>query len=1533
MTASYGPHPLRPLNTTTRHGFDEQYKSEQLLESLANGFIFYFDDKRHKTNGSSVAEETKNLDTDHYYQPISDWKIMKDRQKTVSAALLLCLNLGVDPPDVVKTNPCARIEAGIDALNFQDSKKAIEQIGKNLQAQYETLSLRTRFKQSLDPCVEDVKRFCNSLRRTSKEDRILFHYNGHGVPKPTPSGEIWVFNRGYTQYIPVSLYDLQTWLGAPCIYVYDCNSAGNIVTNFQNFVQKRIKDDEDGKHDVAAPSPTLAYTDCFQLASCRADELLVMSPELPADLFTCCLTSPIDISVKVFLMQSPLKYSKYNILFESSSGISEYDSNAKTTLKLPNFKVPGLLSDRRTPLGELNWVFTAITDTIAWTSLPRPLFKKLFRHDLMVAALFRNFLLAKRIMPWYNCHPVSDPSLPDIIAEHPIWKSWDLAMDEILSKLVDDIQNVPQNSDFETNIILRQQDSLQNPQHKQSVQTQSDAKMGSIQTQSRFAIGNLSTMSLANHPSIQSSQKKLSVSNLQGISQQGQKQFTGFFEQNLTAFELWLKYASNTRNPPEQLPIVLQVLLSQVHRIRALVLLSRFLDLGPWAVYLSLSIGIFPYVLKLLQSPAPELKPILVFIWARIMAIDYKSIQADLLKERGYMYFVNILVPDWNPNQSATSSSSLNNSSPLTINAKASFNENRNQSFQQIAAVNGAQTGVPHHPNETTDEQKAMAVFILSAFIRDFSHGQKQCFGIDLINRLYLYIQNSEVPLLRQWSIVLIGQFCHHNPLHKFICMELNIIDAIVKSLNDPVPEVRAVSLLALSEFISDADDVEILLKSQQVFEQQYQQLHSQLQQLQNTTNQQYQQVEIQQMKIEHQLQLCQEIQSQLQNVDFGKLKQQSVSNLVATLTLIDDGSPLVRKEIIMFFSKFVNRYINFFIVVAFDILTEEIMQLESSEKGKEGDIGKNSSSHGSIFSTLWKALLILAGDPYTENRMLAGKIIDFILYEISLHKDLGPPFLKMNEYLVRRSSNLTQGVTLGFNTSRVKVIGKNNVEVSTSKLKYMDDEQDLVADSPSQYFLNRFFSTLGFKDQPLSNSYPSSDNETPKSTSDENHPTHPSTPKNTSVQTHEKKESIILPLKSTLLDYCYEYFQEPQMRKQEVDEPGSIEYNIRLWRRSRNEKIIEDTQIEKRLSLYGDWSHRMAMFDNKTQPKLLKFAQFENYLVATDERDCITVYDWNEDTVLSKFSNNNPFSTKITSLTFLNEDDSTLLLSGSSDGIFKIYKDFQSAADNSVVSAWRGLSDMLLTARSSGLLTEWQQIRGSLLATGDVKVIRIWDAHTETVEIDIPAKTSALVTSITSDQLASDIFVCGFVDGSLRIYDRRIDPRDAMVRLWRSGNGRQRTAINNVQMQRGGYRELVSGTTNGTVELWDIRSQEPVNYFSVSDRSQQQSSTNKISTMTSMQLHEHAPIIATGTKQISLWTTAGDLLSSFNNIHNNNSGGVAGTLAATGITSGLSSNPSVPGTFLSSLAFHPHKMMIAASNSHDSRISIYNCQDKRFDY
>jgi len=87
-----------------------------------------------------------------------------------------------------------KIDIFLDPLSVSP-QKALETIGSNLQKQYERWQPRARYKQSLDPTVEEVKKLCTSLRRNAKEERVLFHYNGHGVPKPTTNGEIWVFNR------------------------------------------------------------------------------------------------------------------------------------------------------------------------------------------------------------------------------------------------------------------------------------------------------------------------------------------------------------------------------------------------------------------------------------------------------------------------------------------------------------------------------------------------------------------------------------------------------------------------------------------------------------------------------------------------------------------------------------------------------------------------------------------------------------------------------------------------------------------------------------------------------------------------------------------------------------------------------------------------------------------------------------------------------------------------------------------------------------------------------------------------------------------------------------------------------------------------------------------------------------------------------------------------------------------------------------------------------------------------------------------
>lgn len=100
--------------------------------------------------------------------------------------------------------------------------------------------------------------------------------------------------------------------------------------------------------------------DIVILSACRPNELLPQDPEFPADLFTACLTTPLKVALRWLLPRS-LVHDK------------------RITPDLVD-NIPGFTNERKTPLGELNWIFTAITDTIAWNVLPRELFQKLFRQ-------------------------------------------------------------------------------------------------------------------------------------------------------------------------------------------------------------------------------------------------------------------------------------------------------------------------------------------------------------------------------------------------------------------------------------------------------------------------------------------------------------------------------------------------------------------------------------------------------------------------------------------------------------------------------------------------------------------------------------------------------------------------------------------------------------------------------------------------------------------------------------------------------------------------------------------------------------------------------------------------------------------------------------------------------------------------------------------------------------------------------------------------------------------------------------------------
>ncbi|CAG8664906.1 6271_t:CDS:2, partial [Racocetra persica] len=956
----------------------------------------------------------------------------------------------------------------------------------------------------------------------AKEERVLLHYNGHGVPKPTASGEIWCFNKHFTQYIPVSLGDLQSWLGSPCIYVFDCSAAGNILESFKRFSEQRYL--ENNRPESSAPLN-------IQLAACGPNETLPMHPHLPADLFTSCLTSPIEIALRWFVLQNPLpSYLTVDMVM----------------------KLPGRLQDRRTPLGELNWIFTAITDTIAWNVLPRDLFKQLFRQDLMVAALFRNFLLAERIMRRYQCKPMSHPELPPT-HDHPMWDSWDLAVDMCLAQL----------------------------------------------------------------PSL------LSAEN--GGTEVEYKHST-FFDEQLTAFQVWLSKGSVSQKPPEQLPIVLQVLLSQVHRSRALGLLSKYLDLGPRAVSLALSIGIFPYVLKLLQSPAADLKPPLVFIWARILAVD-RSCQQDLLKEHGYNYFVNILSPN----------------SMLNI------------------------------PNEA--EHRAMCAFILAIFCTNFNQGQVACKKALVLQACLARIGDVDA-LLRQWACLCIGQYWTNYADAKSEGIENQAHLKLFGLLNDPVPEVRASALYALGTFIGDLERTEQIVN------------------------------------IEHNI-------------------------AINALDANNDASPLVRRELVIALSYIVNAYSEHFIRVAYEELQEIHRRVVATRQRPR------ESRPSSVYTCVWKALLNLSADPDAEVAQLAATVVDAI---------------------------------------NTQLLESSHIENVTIALRQVLQEQGTQDTESFRASLNK---------------QPSYDD--------------------------------ILPLKSKFFDWSCEYFREPQMKPAESEQSGSIDDNVRSWRRKRNENIIKSTQPLKEVAGSSRWNKQIGIFNNESEPSKLLFHQFEPHLVVSNDKDNISIWNWKEHYRMHSFSNGNPTGSKITTLKFINEDEISMLLTGSSDGIVRVYRNYDSPTSSEIVTSWRAMPEILPNSQRSGLIAEWQQSRGTLLVGGDVRVIRVWDALREITVSVIPARSGSSITSLTSD---GDLFVAGFADGAIRIFDIRIQPIDAMI----LSNKEHKNSITNVVWQKGAGHELVSGSKSGEIKIWDIRHNRSKRTISNEPNSCE---------MNAMDVHQYADVIA----------------------------------------------------------------------------------------
>jgi Raptor N-terminal CASPase like domain len=75
---------------------------------------------------------------------------IRERMKTVSIAAVLCLNVGVDPPDVRRPMPSARKQAWVDPTMMpSNSQKIAQKVSINLQNSYLKVQPKARYEIAL----------------------------------------------------------------------------------------------------------------------------------------------------------------------------------------------------------------------------------------------------------------------------------------------------------------------------------------------------------------------------------------------------------------------------------------------------------------------------------------------------------------------------------------------------------------------------------------------------------------------------------------------------------------------------------------------------------------------------------------------------------------------------------------------------------------------------------------------------------------------------------------------------------------------------------------------------------------------------------------------------------------------------------------------------------------------------------------------------------------------------------------------------------------------------------------------------------------------------------------------------------------------------------------------------------------------------------------------------------------------------------------------------------------------------------------